>query len=127
VIIGPSRPELDGWFVEPALYPARSGNTIRPLIDGGPAFRRVCEAIETARFSVWATVTFLWDDFEMPDGRGSFFDVIDRAARRGLDVRVIFWRPGEERAELRKNAQPGTSLGSTRRDHPSSCGGIDRP
>ncbi|TDI24050.1 MAG: phosphatidylserine/phosphatidylglycerophosphate/cardiolipin synthase family protein, partial [Acidobacteria bacterium] len=28
----------------------------------------------------------------MPDGRGSFFDVLDRAAARGLDVRVIFWR-----------------------------------
>ena len=28
-------------------YPVRSGNNLRPLIDGEPAFRRVCEAIET--------------------------------------------------------------------------------
>ena len=28
----------------------------------------------------------------MPDGRGSFFDVLDRAHARGLDVRVLFWR-----------------------------------
>ena len=28
----------------------------------------------------------------MPGGRGSFFDVLDRAKARGLDVRVIFWR-----------------------------------
>jgi cardiolipin synthase len=103
VIGGSSRPGFDGWFAESAPYPIRSGNTVRPLIDGVAAFRRICAAIEAARFSVWATVTFLWDDFEMPDGRGSFFDVLDRAGRRGLDVRVIFWRPGEERAQFRKN------------------------
>ncbi len=28
----------------------------------------------------------------MPDGRGSLFDVLDRAHARGVDVRVIFWR-----------------------------------
>jgi cardiolipin synthase A/B len=32
----------------------------------------------------------------MPDGGGSFFDVLDRAVARGLDVRVIFWRPNCE-------------------------------
>jgi len=32
----------------------------------------------------------------MPDGRGTFFDVLDRAVERGLDVRVIFWRPNPE-------------------------------
>ena len=29
----------------------------------------------------------------MPGGRGTLFDVLDRAVRRGIDVRVIFWRP----------------------------------
>ena len=109
MISGSSRPEFDGWFVEPGPYPVRTGNTVRPLIDGEPAFRRICEAIEAARFGVWMTVTFLWDDFEMPDGHGSFFDVLGRAATRGLDVRVIFWRPGEERAQLRKNAFWGSA------------------
>lgn len=109
MVSGSSRPELDGWFAASAPYPVRTGNTVRPLIDGEPPFRRICEAIELARFSVWTTVTFLWDDFEMPDGHGSFFDVLGRAARRGLDVRVIFWRPGEERAELRKNAFWGSA------------------
>jgi phosphatidylserine/phosphatidylglycerophosphate/cardiolipin synthase-like enzyme len=28
----------------------------------------------------------------MPDGRGTLFDVLDRARARGLDVRVLFWR-----------------------------------
>jgi cardiolipin synthase A/B len=73
-------------------YPLRPGNAARPLVDGEPAFRRICEAVEAARHSVWVTVAFLEPGFEMPDGRGSFFDVLDRAHARGLDVRVLFWR-----------------------------------
>ncbi len=34
----------------------------------------------------------------MPDGRGSFLDVLDRATERGLDVRVLFWRHNPETA-----------------------------
>lgn len=82
----------------------RPGNFVRPLIDGVPAFRRICEAIDGARLSVWLTVTFLWPGFEMPDGRGSTFAVLDRAAARGIDVRLICWRPDEETAGLRRNA-----------------------
>jgi phosphatidylserine/phosphatidylglycerophosphate/cardiolipin synthase-like enzyme len=44
---------------------------------------------------VWLTVAFLEPDFEMPDGRGHLFDVLDRAAERGIDVRAIFWRSPE--------------------------------
>jgi len=73
-------------------YPLRPGNAVRPLVDGEPAFRRICEAVETARDSVWVTVAFVEPDFELPDGRGSFFDLLDRAHARGLDVRVLFWR-----------------------------------
>jgi cardiolipin synthase len=66
---------------------------------------------------VWVTVAFLERNVQMPDGRGGFFDVLDRAKARGVDVRVIFWRcpeleavsPGEhfsgteeERAWLRE-------------------------
>ena len=77
---------------------------MRALVDGEPAFRRVCEAIEAARQSVWATVTLMWADFQMPDGRGSALDVLNRAAARGLDVRVIFWRPDPETEKLKANA-----------------------
>lgn len=77
-------------FVRSASYPIRSGNMVRPLIDGEPAFRRICEAIEAAQQNVWVTVTFMWATFEMPDGRGSTFDILDRAAARGIDVRLIF-------------------------------------
>jgi phosphatidylserine/phosphatidylglycerophosphate/cardiolipin synthase-like enzyme len=74
----------------------RPGNLVRPLIDGVPAFRRIGEAIDVARHSIWLTVTFFSPDFSFPDGRGGLFDVLDRAVGRGLDVRVIFWRPNPE-------------------------------
>jgi cardiolipin synthase A/B len=92
------------WFVPSSSYPARAGNRVGPLIDGEPAFRRIAESVESAQQSVWVTVAFLWASFEMPDGRGSFFDVLGRAARRGLDVRVLFWRPGDELSHYRTNA-----------------------
>jgi phosphatidylserine/phosphatidylglycerophosphate/cardiolipin synthase-like enzyme len=85
-------------------YPVRSGNRLRPFIDGEPAFRRVCEAIEGAHQSVWATVTFMWAACRMPDGRGSPLDVLNQTAARGLDVRLIFWRPDPETESLKTNA-----------------------
>lgn len=87
-----------------ASYPVRPGNMVRPWVDGEPAFRRVCEAIEAARHSVWATVAFMWASFEMPDGRGSALNVLARAAASGLDVRLIFWRPDPEAEQHRANA-----------------------
>jgi cardiolipin synthase len=83
-------------FVTSCSYPPRDGNAVRPLVDAGPAFRRIGEAVAAARHSVWLTVTFFAPDFEMPDGSGSMFDLLDRAVGRGLDVRVIFWRPNQE-------------------------------
>ena len=87
-----------GSYIPPAKncsYPLRFGNGVKPLIDGAPAFRRICEAIEQAKHSVWVTMAFIEPAFRMPDGRGSFFDVMDRARERGLDVRVLFWRSPE--------------------------------
>ncbi len=101
--------------VDSGSYPLRAGNRVVPLVDGEPAFRRICEAVEAAQHSVWVTVAFIEPRFRMPDGRGDFFDVLGRAHDRGVDVRVIFWRhlvleqlrpnthfPGtkEQRAEL---------------------------
>ncbi|HEY2774586.1 MAG TPA: phosphatidylserine/phosphatidylglycerophosphate/cardiolipin synthase family protein [Candidatus Binatia bacterium] len=76
-------------------YPVRGGNLVRPLIDGLPAFRAILAAVDAAVSSVWVTVAFLEQDLEFPDGRGSFFDVLERAAARGLDVRVLFWSEPE--------------------------------
>jgi cardiolipin synthase len=83
-------------FVASCSYPPRAGNAVRPLVDGIPAYRRIAEAVMGARHSVWLTVTFFSMDFCMPDGSGSLFDVLDHAVERGLDVRVIFWRPNQE-------------------------------
>lgn len=80
-----------------ASYPVRGGNALRALVDGDRAFRRICEAADQARHSVWVTVAFLYPDFRMPDGR-SFFDVLDQAAGRGVDVRALFWRTKSEEA-----------------------------
>ncbi|CAN5748242.1 phospholipase D-like domain-containing protein [soil metagenome] len=91
-------------FVNTGSYPTRADNQIRPWIDGEPAFRRICEAIEAAEQSVWATITFMWPSFQMPDGRGAALDVLEHAARRGIDVRLIFWRPDDQTAGLRRNA-----------------------
>lgn len=96
-------------FVESGSYPVRAGNSVRPFIDGESAFRRICEAIEAAQQSVWVTVTFLWADFVMPDGRGNAFDVLDRAAARGVDVRLIFWRPDSDSEWLLRNAFWGSA------------------
>lgn len=71
---------------------------MQPLIDGVAAFRRIGEAIAAARYGVWLTVAFYAPDLRMPDGGGPLFDVLDRAVARGLDVRVIFWRPNPESA-----------------------------
>src|SRR5262245_30977320 len=78
-------------FVDSGAYPVRGANFVRPLVDGDPAFRRICAAVDSAKSSVWVTVAFLEPRFRMPDGR-SLFDVLDQAQARGLAVRVIFWR-----------------------------------
>jgi cardiolipin synthase len=93
---------LDEAQVPPARsgsYPVRHGNAVRPLVDGAVAFGRICAAVDAARRSVWITIAFHDRDFRMPGDHGSFFDVLDRAHARGLDVRVIFWRAPELEAK----------------------------
>ena len=87
-------------------YPARSGNLVRPIVDGVPAFQRIAEAIGAARHSVWLTVAFYAPDLRFPDGRG-LFDVLDDGEARGLDVRVLFWRPNPESSRYGRTF-PGT-------------------
>lgn len=98
-------------FVESGAYPIRAGNEVEPLVDGDPAFRRICEAVEQARYSVFVTIAFHYDGFEMPGGHGSLFDVLDRAAARGVDVRALFWRH-RDLARFR----PGTHFAGTDED-----------
>jgi phosphatidylserine/phosphatidylglycerophosphate/cardiolipin synthase-like enzyme len=76
-------------------YPRREGNLVRPLIGGAAAFGRIADAVDAARNRVWLTVAFYADDFRLPDGRG-LFELLESAAVRGVDVRVVFWRPNPD-------------------------------
>ena len=76
-------------------FPPRDGNLVEPLVDGGVAFDRIAAAVESAKSSVWVCVAFLEVGARFPGGRGTFLDLMDGAARRGLDVRVLFWHPDE--------------------------------
>ncbi|MGQ0583963.1 MAG: phospholipase D-like domain-containing protein [Reyranella sp.] len=80
-------------------YPIREGNRVRPLIDSKEIFTRLGEAAEGAQKSLWITVAFLGRDFTLP-GRGSVFDLLDRATRRGVDVRLLMWRPNPQAGDL---------------------------
>jgi cardiolipin synthase A/B len=108
-------------FVTTGSYPTRAGNSAHLLIDGEPAFRKICEAIETAQHNVWVTITFMWPEFRMPDGRGTALEVLGRAAKRGVDVCIIFWRPDDETAALRRNAFWGA------RDHVDVLRNLNAP
>jgi phosphatidylserine/phosphatidylglycerophosphate/cardiolipin synthase-like enzyme len=117
------KPDQTIPFVTDAPYPGRRENFVRPLIDGVPAFRRICEAIEAAQHSVFVTVAFMHQDFLMPDGRGSLFDVLDAATRRGIDVRVVFWRTEPPTAAYERTCFVGTPAQRERlRVRGSTCG-----
>ena len=45
----------------------------------------------------------------MPDGRGQVFEVLKRAALRGVNVRLIFWRPDEQTESLKPNTFWGSA------------------
>ncbi|MEO2172082.1 MAG: hypothetical protein ABGY25_10320, partial [Acidimicrobiales bacterium] len=76
-----------------AVFPPRTGNHVEPLVDGASAFDRIAAAVEAATTSVMVCVAFLEVDAMFPGGLGTFFDLMDGAASRGVDVRVLFWHP----------------------------------
>lgn len=83
-------------FAPSSSYPARAGNRVRPLVGGVEMFGRIREAAETARHSIWVTVAFYAHTFRFPGSEDGLFDVLDRAVARGVDVRLIVWRPNAE-------------------------------
>ena len=76
-----------------ATYPPREGNLVEPLVDGAVAFDRIAAAVEAATYSVRVCVAFIEVDACFPGGRGTFLDLMDDAAGRSVDVRVLFWHP----------------------------------
>ena len=80
-----------GAWAEDAT-PARAGNQVEVLVDGELALRRMVEAINEARSSVYLSGWFLSPDFVM-DGESHpvvVRDLLADAARR-VDVRVLLW------------------------------------
>ena len=88
-----------GGYIPDAIagsYPIRDGNRVLPMVGAGMFFWRLCDAVNAARHSVWVTVAF-WDrKFLFPEGRGGLLDVLDRAVARGVDIRLLVWRPNAE-------------------------------
>ena len=66
-------------------YAWRPGNRFDLLVDGRAYFPRMLEAIELARAYVWLEI-YLFESGSVAD---RFIDALARAARRGLDVRVL--------------------------------------
>ena len=95
-----------------ATIPVRSGNLVEPLVDGAVAFDRIAAAVESATTSVWVCVAFLETDARFPGGRGTFLDLMDDAASRGVDVRVLFWHPEGRLAGL-VAVPPDDTIGGT--------------
>lgn len=83
-------------YAPSSSYPARPGNRVRPLICGNEMFGRIGEVVDSAQHSIFVTVAFYADDFRFPDDRGALFDALDRAVARGVDVRLLVWRPNPE-------------------------------
>ncbi len=76
-----------------AVFAAQEGNIVEPLVDGGVAFDRIATAVENAGTSVAVCVAFLEISAVFPNGRGTFFDLLDQAAARGVQVKVLMWDP----------------------------------
>jgi phosphatidylserine/phosphatidylglycerophosphate/cardiolipin synthase-like enzyme len=77
-------------------YPLRSGNVVRPLVDGVPAISPDLRGGRDARRRVWATIAFV--DRDGPSCHDEPRYAVrrpDGAVARGLDVRVVFWREPE--------------------------------
>ncbi len=62
-----------------------------PWIDGSPFYTRLASAFRAARRRIWAIVSFIEPGFCFPDGT-SWWDLLDECVRRGIEVRVLFWR-----------------------------------
>lgn len=71
-------------------FPAREGHIVRPLVDGVPFFSRLYDAFCAANTRIWFVAAFVYHDFRFPQGP-TLWDTLDACARRGVDVRVLFW------------------------------------
>lgn len=85
-------------FVADAPYPPRGGNRLRPLVGASAAFARIDAAVKAAKASVWVTVAFYDEAFSLTGDGEALLDTLERAAARGLDIRLLCWRPNAQSA-----------------------------
>ncbi len=74
-----------------ASYPPREGNRIGILIDGEEAFGRIFAAAAAAKTALWITVSFVDLSMRLPGSEHTLLEFVDSLARRGVDVRLLFW------------------------------------
>jgi phosphatidylserine/phosphatidylglycerophosphate/cardiolipin synthase-like enzyme len=77
--------------VERASYPPRGGNRARVLVDGHAALGAIAARIRSARRSIRITVSFVDLDVVLPGSNRPLLEELDAAAKRGVDVRLLFW------------------------------------
>ena len=97
-------------------FEAVDGSDVIPLVDGSPTFRRLTQLLDKAgRKSFWVAVSFIEGNWRNPLTGATFFEWLNAAADRGVDVRVLFWRMEQYSAVLcrpPRNAAGFDSFGS---------------
>jgi len=66
------------------------GHAVDVHIDGVPFYTFLQEQFDAAQDRIWGVISFIEPNFTMPGGE-SFFDMVQRAALRGVEVRLLFW------------------------------------
>jgi cardiolipin synthase len=84
-------PDLQPPAVRRASYPPRTGCRVRVHIDGDETFRAIGARVEAATRSIWVTVSFVDLALDVFGEGMSLLASLDRAASRGVDVRLLFW------------------------------------
>ncbi len=75
-------------------YPRRDGNEVTAWIDGVPFYQRLAAAFRAATTRIWVIISFVEPHFCFPDGT-PWWQLLNEANARGVDVRVLFWRNPE--------------------------------
>jgi phosphatidylserine/phosphatidylglycerophosphate/cardiolipin synthase-like enzyme len=92
---GPPRPGGASYW-RSVLGFGLGGNTVEPLVDGGPAFAAMQRAIESAQNGNHFIYLLAWwcDPWVNLTGPGTcLLDLFARAGRRGVQIRVLLWDP----------------------------------
>ncbi len=84
------------WFVQTDKFPARIGNTIKPLVDGEQVFAEIHDAIVRAEKSVHIVIWWFEPGLRLRRGSSAAADktvgeLLVECGKRGVQVRIIVW------------------------------------